>query len=539
MKKVISVLSTLAVAASMTSFAASAAESNTYKLGDVNMDGVVNSADLQLTKLGMLYLRPLSATQKKLADINGDRHVNLVDVVALTNHCLGRNTIDEEVTVYYDENGNVAEYLGGNDALKVDSNGYTAYVNNAVNDSVIGLSDYVFQHKSTDATTSVSPWCTELNYKGEIASTNVSNNDYYQSISTVENETGKTIGASRNAWGYIGFTHDYIAEETAPFMTKTYRYLKNANVNDALFSTTGYGVDETVGLVNAEVTKRENGIEFVNHVSDDTVNAFMADDYVTIDGVTISYKDGEFTVEGINEDEIELRHTMTVTVPRMGTFDEIAVVTNTPGQRYVYGLMYDTGSQSMAALVKVRLDKNAEATVIQYSKPSDMATTINFYPKDWVLEQAFANPDEMVTLFDNEYDPNRMVFQTVHFPRMTKNALIGAINARYQITNGFTYKQTAGNVTVAATHDQMSTTVAFNNANDNFTLENTTAGRKTGISSTDAAMTYTQGGESFTIAKADANRYYTPNSSVTYTYGEETSSFTPAEVLDLRTPTLY
>ena len=79
----------------------------------------------------------------------------------------------------------------------------------------------------------------------------------------------------------------------------------------------------------------------------------------------------------------------------------------------------------------------------------------------------------------------------------------------------------------------------LNNANDNFTLENTTAGRKTGISSTDAAMTYTQGGESFTIAKADANRYYTPNSSVTYTYGEETSSFTPAEVLDLRTPTLY
>ena len=531
-KKVIAFLSSLSLLVSASAFQASAAQltQKTFKLGDVDLDGDIDLNDLTAMKKGVLWLSSLNDTQKRTADINRDGHVNLLDLTLFKLGMAGAYDMSGEVTVNYDENGNAAEYINSNSDLRITSDSYNAKVDNASNGSSLALSNYSLSYadSSGNASAMISPWYSEVNLKTADSALKMGTNDYCTNAKTVYSD-GTAIGINTSAWGAINVTHDPMSAETAPFMRKTYDFFTNTNRNDDVFTQTGYGLDETVRLINAEVTKRENGIEFVNHVSDETVNSLMGDDFVTIDGVTLTYKDGEFTVDGIAEDEIELLHTMTI-----GQYDEIGIITNTPGSRYVYGLMYDKDSQSMAALVKVRLDKNAEATVIQYSKPADMATTINFYPKDGVVERAMANPDEMVTLFDTQYDPEHLVFQTVHFPRKTKNLLAGSLNARYQITNGITYKQTAADTSIKLSYASTASTLAFNCTNDSFSITNNEGGTPVSIASSADSMKYTIGSESFATAK-----YYAPNSDITYTYGEQSETFTPAAVLSQHTPFMY
>ena len=528
-RRLTAIISSLAIMASLSAFTASAASAQqTYKLGDVDLSGTIDLDDLTCMKKGIFWLSQLSDVQKRTADIDQNGHVDLKDLAALKLHLAGISPITGEVTVSFDENGNVAEYADGNTDLRVYSDSYNAEIVNSADGSRTALSDYYMSYSSGDASAMISPWYSELKYNTADSSLVIGSNDYTTSSKTVYSN-GESLGINYSQWG-INVSHSAMAKETAPFMRKTYNFFANTSEDNNVFTQTGYGVDQTVALVNAEVTKREGGIEFVNHVSDDTVNSFMADDYVTIDGVKLSYSGGEFTVEGIPENEIELLHTMTV-----DQYDEIAVVTNTPGNRFVYGLMYDKSSQSMAALVKVRLDKNAEATVIQYSKPADMATTINFYPKDGVLERAMANPDEMVTLFDTQYDPDHLVFQTVHFPRMTKNLLAGSLNARYQITNGITYKQTAGNASVKLSYGSTSSTLAFNNTDDTFSLINTESGSTVGITSGADTVKYDIAGSSFTTA----GKYYSPDCGITYTYGTGSSAFTPAGILAQHTPFMF
>ncbi len=506
--------------------AAAASTQTTYLRGDVNLDGVIDSRDGAAIQRALWWCAPLNDTQKIVADINSDGHIDLTDRVLLAT---GRYS--GEVTVSYDEAGNVIHCVDGNDLLTVTSNGWQAVVNNAANGTILGVSDYQMTMRSGNASMQVSPWNSALYYERESASTSMNANSWNANARTVY-DSGESFAANLSAWGNINFTHSAMAKETAPFMRKTYQFFANTSRNSNVFTQTGYGMNETVYLVNAEVTKREGGIEFVNHVSDDTVNSFFADDHVTIDGVTLSYADGEFTVDGIPEDEIEMLHTMTV-----DQYDEIAIVTNTPGSRFVYGLMYDKSSSSMAALVKVRLDKNAEATVIQYSKPSDMATTINFYPQDWVVDYAMEHPDEMVTLFDTKYDADHLIFQTVHFPRMTKNTLAGALNARYQITSGFTYKQTAGNASIKSSYADTSSTLTFTAGSGAFAISNSEAGYAVGMSIGDAADTYTLGTETVTVN--DANASYATASAITYSFDGNSVSFTPQAILAQHTPFMY
>lgn len=531
--KIIAFVSSLAFMASVSALPTSAAAAQkSFKFGDVDLNGTIDLKDLTEMKKGVFWLSALSDTQKKAADIDQDGHVNLKDLALLKAHLGGLSKIAGEVKVNYDENGNVAEYINDNDKLSVSSDSYLAEISNTESGSAIALSEYYISYASEngDSTASINPWCSELKYNNAGSSLSFSSNDYNTSAKTVYAETGKSVGISLSKWGTINAVHDDMAEVTSPFMKKTYDFFNWTNKDSEVFTQTSYGMDEIVNLVNAEVTKRDGGIEFVNHVSDDTVYSFMSDDYVTIDGVKISYSDGEFTVEGIADEDIELLHTMTV-----GQYDEIAIVTNTPGNRLVYGLMYDKDSSSMAALVKVKLDQDAEATVIQYSKPNDMATTINFYPKAGVVDRAMANPDEMVTLFDTQYDPEGLVFQTVHFPRKTKNMLAGALNARYQITNGITYKQTAGSASIKLSYESTASTLSFNNADDTFSIVNNEGKATVGITSAADSVKYDLGNESISVAGKD----YSVNSAVTYNFGDSSETFTPAGVLAQHVPFIY
>lgn len=524
-KRMTAMISSVAMLSAMAMLPASAASVNTtYLRGDVNLDGVIDAADLAALQANLNWTTLLSDTQLLTADVNADGHVNAADAAMLA-----AGEVSGEVTVTADENGQPVFCLGGQDALRIQSDSWNAAVANA-NGSAMQMSRYGISLNNENGNLSVTPWNSGITYKSAAASTSMNANDWNASTSTVF-ENGKHLDASLSRWGNISIRHDEMAAETAPFMAKTVQYFAYANQNDAMFSQTGFGIDQTVSLVNAAVTKRADGIEFVNAVSNHTVNSFMADDYVTIDGVTLSYKDGEFTVDGIPEDEIEMLHTMTI-----DQYDEIAVVTNTPGNRFIYGLMYDKNAASMAALVKVRLDENAEAVVIQYSKPADMATTINFYPKEGVLERAFANPDEMVTLFDTQYDPQHLVFQTVHFPRMTKNTLAGTLNARYQITNGYTYKQTAGNASIKTTLGTAAATLSFKNGVPGYTLETTESGTALSMGFDADGSVYKFGNETLTVAGADR---FAPDAAIRYASGDVTADFTALDVLMQHIPFRY
>lgn len=525
-KKLTAIITSIVALSTLTAFNASAdCESTTYTRGDVNLDGVVNTADFNALNAGIYWISPLSDTQLMVADVNADGHVNIADAVYFAFGSFAR----DEITVNTDENGNVAFLLNGQDSLRINSDSWNAEVSNE-NGSDIQLSRYGMSLENDNGYLDVNPWNSAISYDAGDASFYMSSNDWYTGAKT-SYDGGKGLGTAVSVWGDIQISHDEMAEETAPFMRKTYNYFNYINKDNAMFTETGYGIDDTVYLANAEVTKRTDGVEFVNYVSNKTVNSFMADDYVTIDGVTLSYADGEFTIDGIPEDEIELLHTMTV-----DQYDEIAIMTNTPGNRFIYGLMYDKDSSSMAALVKVRLDEDMEATVIQYSKPADMATTINFYPKEDVYERAMANPDEIVTLFDTQYDPTRLVFQTVHFPRMTKNTLAGSLNARYQITSGITYKQTAGNASIKTTYNTSAQTMSFNSSSDGFSIESSENGTVLGMTFSADSSSYKFGGETLSVAGGER---FDPETEVSYNFGEITADFTAEDVLAQHVPFRY
>jgi len=537
-KRFTALFSSLAIMASMSAISASASNAQTFRYGDVNMDGNVDLKDLSALKLGVYGFRTLSDAQRIVSDVNGDYHVNMADILSLTAHCLGGRQITGETTIYFDENGNVANYLNGNENLTVNSNGYNADVLNSATQSTISLSPNYFSAKSADGSASsfISPWYSEVSYNTGDTSSATGISDHYNSART--SYGNKNVGAGMASNGDIHITNDFFAEEqTAPFMQKAYQRIQNISKNDPLFQS-NMGIDETVQLVNAEITKRADGVEFFNYNTNDPVHAFMADSYIEIDGVRFSYSDGQFTIDGIPQENIGLLNTVSVSNSD-GHFDELAVVTNTEGNRVLYGMMYSTDYNSMAALVKLRLDMDEEATVVQYIKPADMATTINFYLKDGILEQAFANPDEMVTLCDNEYDPEQLVFQTVGFRRGSKTSLFGKMNERYQITDGVTFMQTGSEPSIKVSHADTASTIKFSPENSNFSLLSTQAGYSYGITSSDDTISYTSGSESFTVSKADQNQYYTPDSNITYTFGDTSETFTANQVLSQRIPTLY
>ena len=65
----------------------------TYKLGDINNDGKINTADLAAVRLSMLGLKTLNDTEKLSADTNTDGKINTADLAAVRLHLLGLKTL--------------------------------------------------------------------------------------------------------------------------------------------------------------------------------------------------------------------------------------------------------------------------------------------------------------------------------------------------------------------------------------------------------------------------------------------------------------
>lgn len=73
------------------------AETDTYSLGDVNMDKSVNLIDLLVTKKECLGLKAVTGNRLTLGDFNEDKAIDARDLLALKKVLLGINEVPEEV----------------------------------------------------------------------------------------------------------------------------------------------------------------------------------------------------------------------------------------------------------------------------------------------------------------------------------------------------------------------------------------------------------------------------------------------------------
>lgn len=62
---------------------------DTYELGDVNMDGVVNILDATLVQKFIAGLTELTEAQEKYANVNMDDYVNVIDATQIQKYCAG------------------------------------------------------------------------------------------------------------------------------------------------------------------------------------------------------------------------------------------------------------------------------------------------------------------------------------------------------------------------------------------------------------------------------------------------------------------
>ena len=76
-----------------------------------------------------------------------------------------------------------------------------------------------------------------------------------------------------------------------------------------LFKATDYSVGGTVELLNASITRKEEGFEFCNNISKNTgtSNSFLGHKYANIDGAEFWFDEetSSFIIKGIDEDSIE------------------------------------------------------------------------------------------------------------------------------------------------------------------------------------------------------------------------------------------
>ena len=63
------------------------------KLGDVNDDGKINSADITKTAAHIKGMKTLSDSEKARADVNGDSKINSADITKIAAHIKGLKTI--------------------------------------------------------------------------------------------------------------------------------------------------------------------------------------------------------------------------------------------------------------------------------------------------------------------------------------------------------------------------------------------------------------------------------------------------------------
>ena len=53
------------------------------QIGDINLDGTISAADVKLLKQHLTKIKPLTEKQAEMADMNGDKVLNAIDLALL------------------------------------------------------------------------------------------------------------------------------------------------------------------------------------------------------------------------------------------------------------------------------------------------------------------------------------------------------------------------------------------------------------------------------------------------------------------------
>lgn len=542
-RNIAALLTAILTATSMTVSLSAETTANTYLLGDVNLDGVIDEQDSNLLRSALWGQASLTDVQRTVADINGDLHVNYEDLFKLYNVIYnGEET--SEVTVNADEDGNITHLLNDNAALEVDANGWTATVantNTGASFKAIDLTKGSWFKTSAyalDATADGSRLflnAYNANISNDYATMKYSN---YGSSSDVTYSDGK-ISARLFNNGYMSFNDTYLNNSTSIMQkaAKTFSYISK---DDEMFQPTDYSVGGKVQLINSAIGRTEDGFEFFNSISEntDTSYAFLGHKYASMDGVEFWFDPdtSEFTFSGVDEANVEINYQQVRNSYNGATivpFNEISLVTD----KYIYGLMYDPTCDWMCAFV--RYDKtNGECTLAQYTAAGDRATIGTYYMLDGVVEDSLNHLDMMVENLDERYDPEGMVFETVMYRTNMKACIVGGINDSYRTDNGLTFTQTRSGLNIlqlANSDKDAGTTVTFGKAYGSEILSFTNhAG---GIEKFGNNMTYKVGSDSFKTDVTDS--LFSPEKDITYSSGDISETFTINSLLDNRTATMY
>lgn len=531
MKKMIALLTAILSVAGTAVSISSSATSVTHLSGDVNLDGVVDIEDGILLRNALWGQASLNDVQRTVADVNGDLHVNFVDLIYL-NNIINGNASSTEITVDADENGNVNHFLNGNSALSIDANGWTANVDNS-NGSSFQTSAYSMTAKSNGSNMFLNPFFASINNDNASLKYNP-----YIASSEVNYDDGKITANVLNN-GYISINDTYF-KNSKSVVQKAGETLNYISKDADLFKATDYSVGGTVELLNASITRKEEGFEFCNNISKNTgtSNAFLSHKYANIDGAEFWFDEetSSFIIKGIDEDSIEFINEdvrNSYNGKENVDFNEVSVVTDD----YIYGLMYDPTCDWMCALVRYDRD-NGECVLAQYTEAGDRATIATHYAQDGIVDEGLANPDLLIEYLDELYDPDNMVFQTVMYRNKMKVALVGGINDSYATDNGITFTQTrlGLNIIQAAKSDEdTGTTITFGNlyGNEIFTMSNESGG----IEKFSNNMTYKVGSDSFATDISES--LFSADKDITYTSGDVSETFTIRNLLNQRTATMY
>lgn len=495
------------------------ADSRAYKTGDVNLDGVVNSEDATLLRKALWCQVSLSDLQRTVADVNGDLHVTFADYTALNDICSGKAE-SADIVVDADENGNVSHYLNNNPSLEVSSTAWSTKVTDSTTGSSILASPYTFNYSNSAGKL-------ELTSFGAGISGGPSS-IYYSKYGVTSSSlfSNGSFATHYTSNGTIYDNNSFLTNDSSKLVRKVANVFANTSADADIFGNSDYSDGGTVQLVYADVTRNGNTYEFSNYLGDTPVYSTLSRHDASIDGVTFHYENGDFTYEGIDEDSVVLKN---VGVRACNTYEgehyvELALYTDT----CIYGVMYEPVFDMMAALVRYDYDTN-EAALVQYVSSVDFSVVSTFNPQDWVLDYVTEHPENTVQYFDDYYDPDHLVFETVMYRQNMKVVQVGKMNEAYKIYDGLTFTQLPTGVnTIVNNHDGENSTLMFGKGIFNISVN---AG---GVFNTSNIYSYTVGGDSLTMMNFDGS-LYSGATSITY----KGANFSVNKLLSQRTPTMY